>query len=357
MLGLLVAIACFQDLYTPADGTLIVLNKGEGSASLIDLKTGKVRQILHVGDSPHEAATSPDGNLIAISNYGAQEPGSTITVVDMRGPRVAKTLSLGEYKRPHGLYWLDKDKLLVTCETNEALLVLNVATEKIEKVFRTGQQVSHMVVATPDRRYAFTANIGSGSVSVIDLVEGKHVKVIPTGAGAEGIDISPNGREVWVANRGANTLSVIEVRSLKVMKNIECASFPIRVKFTPDGHYALVSNARSGDLAIFDAESKREVRRLALKADPKPSEGRTFGAQFGGSSVPIGLLPHPKGRWVYVALSNADMVAVVDLLSGKVSAHLIAGKEPDGLAFSPLSASPTSEVQPPLTPRTRDVIQ
>lgn len=338
MLSLLLTLTLMQASYTPAEGTLLVLNKGEGTASLIELKLGKVTQILRVGEAPHEAATNPEGSLIAISNYGAREPGSTITVVDMRRMRVSKTISLGEYKRPHGLFWLDKDRLLVTCEINEAILVLNVVSEKIEKVYRTGQRVTHMVVATPDRRYAFAANIGSGSVSVMDLMEGKPVKVVPTGAGAKGIDVSPNGREVWVANRGANTISVIDTRSLKVVKDIECKSFPIRVKFTPDGHHVLVTNARSGDLAIFNAENKREVRRIALHTEIKPPEGRIFGTQFGSSTVPIGVLPHPKGSWAYVALSNADSVAVVDYLRGKVIALLPAGKEPDGLAFSPFGS-------------------
>ena len=58
-----------------------------------------------------------------------------------------------------------------------------------------------MVVSTPDGARAFVANIGSGSVTV---VEGrKAIRQIPTGKGAEGIAITPDGREVWVVNREA----------------------------------------------------------------------------------------------------------------------------------------------------------
>ncbi len=324
MLSLLMMLTLSQVFSPPAEGTLIVINRGEGTASLIDLKTNKAVHVLQVGEAPLEAVTNPEGSLVAISNYGVEEPGSTITVLDMRVAKVTKTLSLGDYKRPRGLYWLDRDRLLVTSETNQSLVVLNVASEKIEKVYRIPQQVNRMVVTTPDRRYAFTANVGSGTVSVIDLVEGRYVKAIPTGSAPEGIDVSPNGQEVWVANRGADTLSVIEVRSLRVVQNIECRSIPVRVKFTPDGHLALVTNARSKDLAIFDARNKREIRRIPLKAES-----------------PTGLLPHPRGGWAYVALSDANTVAVVDLLNGKVSAFLPAGKAPHGLAFSPLSALPS----------------
>jgi DNA-binding beta-propeller fold protein YncE len=45
-------------------------------------------------------------------------------------------------------------------------------------------------------------------MSVIDLIAGERIAQIETGAGVEGIDISPDGRAVWVADRGADTVSI-----------------------------------------------------------------------------------------------------------------------------------------------------
>jgi YVTN family beta-propeller protein len=69
------------------------------------------------------------------------------------------------------------------------------------------------------------------------------------------------------------------------------------------------------------------------------TEGRLFGEKFGKSPVPIGILMHPDGKRAFVANANADAVAVVDLGSWAVTGTLLAGREPDGMAYSPLRVS------------------
>ena len=48
-------------------GTLVVLNKTEATASLIDLASGRVHATLPTGDGPHEAAVSPDGRTALVT--------------------------------------------------------------------------------------------------------------------------------------------------------------------------------------------------------------------------------------------------------------------------------------------------
>ena len=324
-----------------ASGTLVVLNKAEATASLIDLATGTVAVTLPTGEGPHEAATSPDGRLVLAANYGTgQAPGSTLTVIDVAGARVVKTIALGKYMRPHGLQWLaDGKHALVTCEGSKALVIVDVEAGSVAGAIDTGQEVSHMVAAAPDGTRAFVASIGSGTMTAFDLRQRKLLKVIPTGKGAEGIDVTPDGREVWVTNREADTVSVVDAATLQVVATLPAKAFPIRVKVTPDGRHALVSCARTGDVAVFEVASKlKEVRRVPMKLDAAAAkDGRIF-QDFGASPVPVGILVTPDGKLAYVANTNADAVAVVDLASWQVVGILKAGKEPDGMAYTPLSA-------------------
>jgi YVTN family beta-propeller protein len=64
------------------------------------------------------------------------------------------------------------------------------------------------VAVTPDRSRAFVANIGSGTVTAVDLRSQKVLGHVRTGKGAEGIAVTPDGKEVWVTNRSADTVSV-----------------------------------------------------------------------------------------------------------------------------------------------------
>src|SRR5690606_32698253 len=144
-------------------------------------------------------------------------PGNTLTVIDVPGARVLRTISLGHFRRPHGLAWLTGNRIAVTAENNQALLVVDVDAGHVLTSVRTGQDVSHMVVVAPRHQRAFVANIGAGSGTVIDLKAMRRVADIATGAGAEGIDISPDQKEVWVTNREADSVSVIDPATLKVV--------------------------------------------------------------------------------------------------------------------------------------------
>lgn len=333
-LGLLLALPS-----TLAADTLIVLNKAEASVSLIDPRSGKTLKTLPTGQGPHEVAVAPDGRHALITNYGQQLPGNTLTLIDVSAAKVLKTISLGSYQRPHGIQWLEPDRVLVTAEANQALLQLTVSSGAI-KAITTGQQVSHMVAATPDGKRAFVANIGSGSVSAIDLASGSLLGNIATGNGAEGVAVTPDGKQVWVTNRDADTISILDAKSLALLATIACGKFPIRVQISPDGHHALVSNAKSAELAVFDVASRKEQHRIRFTDSAKTDrEGRMFDSSFASGSVPIGILISPEGDRAYVAHANADQISVVDFRQGNVIGKLTAGKEPDGLGWSMLEVS------------------
>jgi YVTN family beta-propeller protein len=322
-------------------GTLLVLNKSDNTVSLIDLASKQTVATVPTGVAPHEVAVSPNGKLAVVANYGnQQQPGNTLTVIDLPGKKQLKTIDLGEYRRPHGITWLRGDEIAVTTEVNKTLLIVDVQKGAVVSVVATEQNVSHMVVVAQRSGRAFVANIGSGTVTAIDLKTRKKIGDIQTGAGSEGIDISPDQKEVWVVNRAANTVSVIDVDSLKVVATLESKDFPIRVKFAPGGKQALVSNARSGDVAIFDAISRKEIQRVAmqLKAPEGSTAGqRVFGDQFGQGPVPVGILVAPKLSHAFVANTNADIITMIDLKTWQVAGRLTAGKEPDGLGYSPLA--------------------
>ena len=333
-LGLAVVLACAAG--SAHGATLVVANKAEATVSLVDIATGAVRATLPVGEGPHEVAISPDGRLALVGNYGVRNaPGSSLTLIDVPGAAVVRTIDLGEYQRPHGIVWLaDGIRAVVTAETNKALLVVDTAGGEVVSAVDTDAEISHMVAVTPDGSRAFVANIRSGSVTVVDLRTNTRVDNLPTGEGAEGVAVTPDGATVWVTNRAADSVTVLDARSLEVLATLESPSFPIRAVATADGRRVLVTNARSGDVSVFDAATRTLERRLSLRVEASEVEGRLFGDAFGTSSVPIGIVVTPDGTRAFIAHSNADQISVVDLESWKVIGALKAGKEPDGMAIS-----------------------
>lgn len=313
---------------TATAGQLIVLNKSDHNAALVDPASLEVMATLPTGKGPHEVATSPDGSTAYVTNYGAyavfreenerrMEPGNTITVLDLEKREVRTTFDLGDYSQPHGIRMnRDGTRLWVTCEGSKAVIELDADDGTVEQAWTTGQEISHMLVPTPDGRKLYVANIGSGSVTVIDRSSGS-VNSLATGEGSEGIDVTPDGREVWVTNRGAGTISVIRVKDDAIVATLDSGGkMPIRLKFTPDGRQAWVSNGRSNTVTLFDTAERKLVATIEVGA------------------MPVGIQMTPGGERAFVANTNDDKVTVLDVDKAAVIKTFTTGSEPDGMAWA-----------------------
>ena len=318
--------------------TLVVANKAEATASLLNLESGDVVATLPTGDGPHEVGISPDGKFAMVSNYGRRgSGGNSLTLIDISSASVVKTIDLGEYSRPHGVEWVDKDKVTVTVEGNQALIVFDVEQASVSKVIKTDQDVSHMVALDPARNRAYTTNMGSASLTVIDLESARRLENINTGKGAEGLAVSAGKGRIWVTNRDEDTITVLDGDTLEPLKTFSSKGFPIRATATAKGQ-VLVTRARAGDLVIYDAASFDEVRTVPFDINSMGSEDRLFGDRFGDSSVPIGVVVDNAGERAFVAHANADVITEIDLASGDIVRLLHAGKEPDGMGYSMVNA-------------------
>ncbi|MGB5544382.1 MAG: hypothetical protein WBO15_13380, partial [Gammaproteobacteria bacterium] len=122
------------------------------------------------------------------------------------------------------------------------------------------------------------------------------------------------------------------------VREIPSKGFPIRATATPGGQ-VLVTRARAGDMVIYDAETLEEVRTVSFDLTSMDVEERLFGDRFGDSSVPIGVIVDGSGERAFVAHANADIITEIDLSSGEIVRSLRAGKEPDGMGYSPLSTN------------------
>lgn len=338
----LVMVFLFSNSKLFAD-TLIILNKSDSSASLVDLNTEKVVATVKTGDGPHEVTISPNGKTAVVSNYGDKIEGNTLTVIDIPSASVTSTIKVSGFSRPHGLQWISgTDEVLATAEEQESVLRVNIKSAKIMRVIPIQQKTPHMVAIAQKMKRAFVANIGSGSITVIDLNSSKKIKDIVSGQGTEGIDISPDEEQIWVTNRNDDTISVIETASMKVINHVKTEFFPIRVKFSRSGKRVFVTNAKSGTFSIFDAVSQSIIRTISFGISTKDTAGRMFGNEFSKSTVPIGIMVHPNDKVAFVAHANQDKISVIDLQAFQIIREISAGREPDGMGYSPLTVKTLS---------------
>jgi DNA-binding beta-propeller fold protein YncE len=308
-------------------GTVVVVNQQSDSVTLIDLKTMTAYRHVAVVGGPHEAAVSPDGRRVVVTNYNKAGVGQqkVLSVLALPSGDTIKTIDLGEYRAPHDVRWVDAERVVVTSEANQALLLVHVDTGAIERVFKTDAGVSHMLALSADRTRLYCSNLRDGSVSAFDFASGRKLKDIKTGAESEGVGVTPDGRWVWAGNRAADTISIIDTRSLEVVKHLPSPGFPYRVQFTPDGKYALVPHANASSLVLGDVATQTIAKSIPLgmtKVD-KPSTA--------------GVFPHPDNRHAFVTVRNDNSMLVLDLVSGETLGRVEVQQSPDGVTYSPVS--------------------
>lgn len=331
---------------------LLVVQVSDGTIAFVDPATGVTETTVRVGVGPNEIAISPDGTIAVVANYGHDQVGSTLSVVDLVRSRLMRTIRLRyerhvpredpqtiTFHRPHGIVFTpDQQHVLVTCEAESALLVVSIEEGRVVSVIDTLQELSHMVVCSNDGRLAFVANESSGSVTVVNLHHRMVETIINTGGGAQGMALHPTLDQLWVANSETNSISVIDTDTLEEIEEFPCGAYPVRLAITNDGEHVLCVNHQSGTVTVFKTDGHKVVTEIRLeKVDPIVAAQRPIPSDYLRTSrtpLPSGILMRSDGKAAYVSCSRADRVAEIDTATWEVTRYIETARQPDGLAWS-----------------------
>lgn len=302
-------------------GTLFVANKRGNTLSKIDLGSGLTEFQVEACRNPHELATSPDGKHVALACYG----GTTIDFFDVIDLRKIESLQLGENARPHGIVWHSDKTIYVTAEGRQSIFrIRDVGTgDSVLTEYQTGQQGSHMIAVAPDESAAWTTDLGSKTVTRIDLSGDRPLPLhVTVGLEPEGIALTPDGKTLWVSTRGSDKAYALDPDTLEIREELATGAFPLRLAIRPQGDFAVTSNLRDGSLSVIDLGTEKVIREIAVSS-----------AEEAETRFQVTILWSNDGKRIYVAETGTDTVAEVDFASGKVLRRLKTGKGGDGLAI------------------------
>jgi YVTN family beta-propeller protein len=304
--------------------TLLVANQHSQDLSLIDTATGKqVAAVPVEGVTGHEVAASPDGKTAYVpiyGNSGVGKPGtdgSTMSVIDLASRKVVHTVDFGHGVRPHcAVYDKNSGMLYVTTELDKTVSIIDPKTLKIVGVVPTGQEQSHMLALTRDGSRGYTANVGPGTVSVLDMKARKTVAIIPVSGNTQRIVVSRDDSMVFTADQTKPRLAVIDTATNKVKTWVALPAVGYGTAPTLDGRWLLVTMRDAKGVAVVDLKTMKVARTIDVPGGP--------------AEVLVG----DDGKTAYVACNFADQVAVIDLAGWKVAQLIDAGKDADGMAWA-----------------------
>jgi len=309
--------AAFAEIPNGLTGTLIVLNKNSNNASFIDLASGLTVATLPTGEGPHELVVSDDGLMAVGTDYGG---GDSLTVFDVQNLKVARTIDLGGYPRPHGIQFLPgQAEVVVTSETNGELVVVNLLSGSILGSVATSGRGSHMVALGQSGELAFTSNLESSNVSVINLSRGRMQTAFRVPGRPEAITVNKEATEIWVGSNEEGVVSVMNSVTGKVTAQWSDFSWPYRVLLSNDEQLAVIPDMDNNDLRFINAVKKQEVGKIEL-----------------GDASPQGVVFHPNDQVLFLSLANKNKVLVIDRKSRAVLGEYETGSAPDGIGYSSL---------------------
>ena len=303
---------------------LLVAEKGQQSLAIVDPVSGKVlASVPEGGVTGHEVIASPDGRLAFVpiyGNSGVGKPGTdgrTLTVIDIGTQKVVNLIDFGHGVRPHCPLIGPKDSLLyVTTELNQTITLIDPKTLKIVGYIPTGQPESHMLALSHDGRRGYTANVGPGTVSVIDIKARKVLKIIPVSTNTQRISISPDDRWVFTADQTKPELVMIDTSSNTVAWRRPLEGIAYGTAPTLDGRFLLITLPDQDKIAVFDIKAMQVVRSVAVGKYPQE------------------IIVRPDGKAAYVSCEKSNQVAEINLENWTVTRLIATGKATDGLAWA-----------------------
>lgn len=306
--------------------SLLVVNQGDTTVSIVDPVSAKQLAVIAEGTPTmhgHEIIASQDGRtayLPIYGNVGVGNPGldgNQMLVLDLPSRKVVGHIEFAHGVRPHQpVFDRARNLLYVTTELDHSVTIIDPQSRSIVGSVPTGQAESHMFVLSHDGKRGYTANVGPGSVSVLDMRARKTIAVIPVSQRTQRISISNDDRWVFTADQATPRLAVIDTSSNKVKSWVTLPGTGYGTAPTLDGRFLLVALPPANQVAVVDLATMQVARRIDVPAGPQE------------------ILIRPDGKVAYVSCMQGGRVAAIDLSQWKVQHLITAGKLPDGLAWA-----------------------
>ncbi len=157
---------------------------------------------------------------------------------------------------------------------------------------------------------------GSGAVAILDSASLKEIARVPGGVFPDGIAYDPRERRIFISDEMGGGLTVIGADNDKPIARIDTGGEVGNVQYDSVTRTVYVPVQSHDELIAVDPVALKVVARHKLA----------------GCSHPHGLRIADGGTTGYVACDENDRLLAVDLASGKITADIAIGHDPDVLA-------------------------
>jgi YVTN family beta-propeller protein len=228
--------------------------------------------------APVEAAATPDGRHVYVSNYSMYGPGF----------REGSDTCTPEDGYPDSfVYRIDTTNL------------------EIDQVIEVGAVPKYLAV-TPDGGTLLVTNWCSYDLSVVDTASAAEVHRVPLGPYPRGIAVHPDSRTAWIAVMGSTRLTAVDLDTYATRDVQDVGGGPRHLQISPDGAFLYVTLNRDGVVAKVDAATGRTVASVQTGQAPRS-------AVLSGDGTALYVVNYESDTVAKVATADMTVLQTVDV--------------------------------------------
>ena len=212
----------------------------------IDVATLEIVTVVPTGAVPKFLAVSPDGSRLVVSNWC----GFDVSVIDTATDTELGRVDVGRH--PRGVAIRSDSRYAYVTVMGEAridvidLQSLNVVNSLNDAAGTTPRHV----VLSADDRYLYVSNHTMNSVRKIDLSTGEVVGTASTGVETRTMAISDDGESLYVVNYRDGTISKVRTSDMETLQTVYSGVHPVGITYDADTRQVWVANY-AGSLRVF----------------------------------------------------------------------------------------------------------
>lgn len=153
-------------------------------------------------------------------------------------------------------------------------------------------RIDHMA-ADVGRRRLFVAELGNGSVSVVDLAAGKVLRRLTGFSEPQGIGYEPSTDSLFISNAGDGAVRIFRGEDFSPLGAIDLGDDADNVRIDRSANRVYVGYG-SGALAVIDPATRTQIGKIPLRQHPE------------------GFQLDPAGPRIFVNVPRSTEIAVVD---------------------------------------------
>jgi YVTN family beta-propeller protein len=247
--------------------TLYVTNDVGNSLTPIDPKTGRPSAKTIPVDDPYNMYFTPDGRYAMVI-------AERLRRLDFRNAHsfaLKHSLALPCAGADHLDFSADGAYAIVSCEFSGEMLKVDIQSQRVvDTLHLRAGAAPQDVKLSPDGKVFYVADMNAGGVWLLDGVNLRVLRFMPTGAGAHGLYPSRDARYLYVTNRAAGSISVVSFATRRVVKtwHIAGGGSPDMGNVSADGKVLWLSGRWNAVVYAISTKDGRLLARIPVGHGP-----------------------------------------------------------------------------------------